>query len=1615
MGRRLENGGGGKSPHAPTSPDLHHEYRKKIGTQENKKNTKIRTALRNSIERKKKVEKNFVYFYPVVSALVLLQTKRSGNRNHTLFYRFRQPTADRMGEPDWVRIQGNTFRNWVNTRLRARNIKIDKFHPELLLQPLNKQLLFNRTASSDGTTLIALAEVLTGKPMPKHATKPKMRSQSLDNMSICMKFLKDAGVKMVNIGVEDVVDGNNKIILGLIWMLILRFQMEDEAGKGVRKGLIEWCSTVMPRDSISNFTSDWHSGVAIMKIIDALQPNVVPDYNAHHQMTPLERSTWAAHYAEENMGIPSLLLPEDFINPAVDEQSIMTYLAGFRDWANRNWSPPKEDPFSDSASTVSVDNGEVKVQAKDNAGKEAVEGGAQLEVTVQYVGEDGKEETVTAEVVDHGDGKYTAKFEENPEKKTIIHVKREGKNVGSSPITIQPASPTAEQSTANISSNEIEIQSRSTTGLPSSIGGNKFQAQMEQNGKVTEIPLKEEGGGRLRASFDVEDKSSDAVVTVTYDGKTVGQPQKIEATKASASQSKATVSHDQVKVEAITGSGNSASLGNEGFKATVEQNGKITEIPLKEESEGHLHGTYDIEDKSSDAVVTVTYDGKTVGQPQKIKALRASASRSKALITRNEVEVNALTGSGDAVTEGNDGFKATVEQNGKVTEISMKDDGSGKLRGTYDVEDKTVDAVVTVTLDGKEISKEKIKAAEPPAAHFDTQVKGSNVTVKAKTSEGGAAEHSEKVLEAYIVREGVTTPIHLQHSGDGVYNAEFPQNIRQETVVHVKHKGEYVNGFPHTIAAQKAALDNEKTRVNVDVDKVKMNLGGQKVEVFLERSGRDSLQIPVTDHGDGTYTSHKLPTPSQADAVVTVKIDGKEAGQPVTYKKSEKADPVRTEVKVKEGTLTVTPLTQEGNKANIIEGGHVTPVDLQSDGEGNFSGKFEAKEQKADLEVLVDGRHTDGSPYPIYNPPKISSEQFDPLSSTVRVEGDKIYVSAKRRNGSPATGVNTMQAKVQQKNDVVLIRLKEEGEGSYSADLTQDPYQPSVIYVTSEGETVGHPVNLDAKERPPRSADHTTSKIRFDKEYVEVTAVDDLGRPVVDEGEVKVMVRGKEGQATKLDVRHIGEGVYHADYPKDNQGSYTIDVYLAGKSASSKRIRVGATPSNSPPITPRSAPPAEPKPEPKPEPEPEPEPEPAVVEPEISTKDEVEEPATLSITQVILGQNNFCITKTGEKTNSEETEESEVYTVEIEGPLDTPESRTRDIPVKRYPDGSYRAAEEYQLPEGKYNVHVKRDGNPVENSPFPFVAEAKTSTRRAAWLQHRDSYARYKVGEAEMPPHFLMVYYPRQGRILWYNMPFGKVEELSESVQLTPEANPALKRDLQRLVPTTGRTVLFYSNKNGEVVHSQIIGNRQLGSPQIIKDLTNKRWKHIIPLDVDGEPYVLFYERDAGTVQLRKPNGSELELVSQSKWSGSYERITPVEIEGRTALYLYNHHKRFADVCFLDKECNLEKAYKVTRLSKKWKFVIGLTPGHLLLHEKKSGIGQIVAVGKDTSKVVKEIKGLKKTWTQCEYVAHNRQVVFFGSKSGQAVFMDWDPIQLSLKTAFEVNNWNGAKYVTLGY
>ncbi|XP_067228456.1 filamin-B isoform X2 [Chanodichthys erythropterus] len=224
----------------------------------------------------------------------------------------------------WKKIQKNTFTRWCNEHLRSVELQISDLKFDL----------------SDGLVLISLLEVLSHKRMfRKYHTRPTFRQLKLDNVSVALEFLDHEKVKLVSIDSKAIVDGNLKLILGLIWTLIQHYSIstpvwEDEANDSVSKltpemRLLGWIQNKVPELPITNFSHDWQDGKALGALVDGLAPGLCPDWESWDTVHRVSNTKEAMQQADDWLGIPQLIAPEEILDPAVDEQSVMTYLSLF--------------------------------------------------------------------------------------------------------------------------------------------------------------------------------------------------------------------------------------------------------------------------------------------------------------------------------------------------------------------------------------------------------------------------------------------------------------------------------------------------------------------------------------------------------------------------------------------------------------------------------------------------------------------------------------------------------------------------------------------------------------------------------------------------------------------------------------------------------------------------------------------------------------------------------------------------------------------------------------------------------------------------------------------------------------------------------------------------------------------------------------------------------------------------------------------------------------------------------------------------------------------------------------------------------------------------------------
>ncbi|XP_074803966.1 dystonin isoform X12 [Natator depressus] len=218
------------------------------------------------------------------------------------------------------KVQKKTFTKWINQHLMKVRKHVNDLYEDL----------------RDGHNLISLLEVLSGDTLPRE--KGRMRFHRLQNVQIALDYLKKRQVKLVNIRNDDITDGNPKLTLGLIWTIILHFQISDIHVTGqsedmsAKERLLLWTQQTTEGYSgirCENFTTCWRDGKLFNAIIHKYRPDLI-DMNTvavQSNLANLEH----AFYVAEKLGVTRLLDPEDVDVSSPDEKSVITYVSSLYD------------------------------------------------------------------------------------------------------------------------------------------------------------------------------------------------------------------------------------------------------------------------------------------------------------------------------------------------------------------------------------------------------------------------------------------------------------------------------------------------------------------------------------------------------------------------------------------------------------------------------------------------------------------------------------------------------------------------------------------------------------------------------------------------------------------------------------------------------------------------------------------------------------------------------------------------------------------------------------------------------------------------------------------------------------------------------------------------------------------------------------------------------------------------------------------------------------------------------------------------------------------------------------------------------------------------------------
>uniref|UniRef100_A0A8C6IDR8 Spectrin repeat containing, nuclear envelope 1 n=2 Tax=Mus spicilegus TaxID=10103 RepID=A0A8C6IDR8_MUSSI len=285
-----------------------------------------------------------------------MATSRASSRSHRDITNVMQRLQDEQEI-----VQKRTFTKWINSHLAKRK-------PPMVVDDLFEDM-------KDGIKLLALLEVLSGQKLPCEQGHRVKRIHAVANIGTALKFLegrksmyRGSPIKLVNINATDIADGRPSIVLGLMWTIILYFQIEELTSNlpqlqslsssassvdsmvstetasppskrkvatkiqgNAKKTLLKWVQHTAGKQmgiEVKDFGKSWRTGLAFHSVIHAIQPELV-DLEKVKTRSNRENLEDAFTIAETQLGIPRLLDPEDVDVDKPDEKSIMTYVAQF--------------------------------------------------------------------------------------------------------------------------------------------------------------------------------------------------------------------------------------------------------------------------------------------------------------------------------------------------------------------------------------------------------------------------------------------------------------------------------------------------------------------------------------------------------------------------------------------------------------------------------------------------------------------------------------------------------------------------------------------------------------------------------------------------------------------------------------------------------------------------------------------------------------------------------------------------------------------------------------------------------------------------------------------------------------------------------------------------------------------------------------------------------------------------------------------------------------------------------------------------------------------------------------------------------------------------------------
>ncbi|EGC39028.1 hypothetical protein DICPUDRAFT_91322 [Dictyostelium purpureum] len=796
----------------------------------------------------------------------------------------------------WIDVQKKTFTGWANNYLKERILKIGDLGTDL----------------EDGVLLINLLEIISSKKILKYNKTPKIRMQKIENNNMAVNFIKSEGLKLVGIGAEDIVDCQLKLILGLIWTLILRYQIQmSESDNSPKAALLEWVrKQVAPyKVVVNNFTDSWCDGRVLCALTDSLKPGV-REMNTltGDAVQDIDRSM---DISLEEYEIPKIMDAVD-MNSLPDELSVITYVSYFRDYALN-----KEKRDADALAALEKKRRETSDASQVEAYGPGLEGGfvnKKADFTIKainYYGEplanggegftvkvkDAEGNEYPVSLVDNNNGTYDGSYTVAVPQDYTVVIQLDDVDIKNSPFNVKIDGSDPKESNAygpGLEGGKVgqpaqfKIQGRNKEGESLTQGGDDFTVKVNGPNGPVDATVKDNGDG----SYDVEynpTTGGDHNVEVFLRGEPLAQgPADVKILNSDANNSycegpgfeKAQAKRPtEFTIHSVGVDNKPCTAGGDPFQVAIS-GGSPIQIAIQDNDDGTYTVSYTPE-QPGDYEIQVTLNDEPIKDIPKSIHIKPAADPEKSYaegpgleggecFQPSQFKIHAVDPDGVHRTDGGDGFVVTIEGPAPVDPV-MVDNGDG----TYDVEFEPKEPgeyTINLTLDGDNVNGfPKTVIVKPAPSHEHSYAKGKGLKkaydnevaefkIYAVDTTGKPRTDGGDPFECNITGPSGDVPAKITDNNDGTYNVEYEPLVAGPHEINVSIRGNNIKDMPKNVECLEGADSGSSfgsftfTVASKNKKGEPKTVGGDRFLVAITGPAEE-IQLNAIDNQDGTYTA----------------------------------------------------------------------------------------------------------------------------------------------------------------------------------------------------------------------------------------------------------------------------------------------------------------------------------------------------------------------------------------------------------------------------------------------------------------------------------------------------------------------------------------------------------------------------------------------------------------------------------------------------------------------------------------------------------------------------------------------------------------------------------------